>query len=240
VKRLLWSALCLTRSTRTQAVILLGDLCLFCVPNDDLQRLVIIYSTSCVGERLFDFTFNLPFPQSALQVLFGSRVRPAVIAGLGVITLQQITGQPSVLYYASTIFEEAGVYVSATIAVAVFKLICTMVSAYYVDRCVQQLGSIKGRCHYFASFHFLVLSLSFFLNYETWAHVVTTSELKTEAFRMNYSFLLHSFFSSCTPLYHLFSLISNFAPLFPISLSLVLVAAVSCTPASSSRARPSL
>ena len=67
-------------------------------------------------------------------MLFGSRVRPAVIAGLGVITLQQITGQPSVLYYASTIFEEAGVYVSATIAVAVFKLLCTLVSAYYVDR----------------------------------------------------------------------------------------------------------
>jgi hypothetical protein len=72
--------------------------------------------------------------QSALSVLFGARVRPAVIAGLGVITLQQITGQPSVLYYASTIFEEAGVYVSATIAVACFKLVCTLISAYYVDR----------------------------------------------------------------------------------------------------------
>jgi predicted flap endonuclease-1-like 5' DNA nuclease len=67
--------------------------------------------------------------RSALQVLFGGKVWPATLAGLGVITLQQVTGQPSVLYYATTIFEEAGVYAAGTIGVAVFKLLCTLVRA---------------------------------------------------------------------------------------------------------------
>jgi len=71
--------------------------------------------------------------QTPLQVLFGPRVWPATLAGLGVITLQQITGQPSVLYYAETIFDQAGVSSSGTIGVAGFKLLCTLGSAFVVD-----------------------------------------------------------------------------------------------------------
>jgi MFS family permease len=70
---------------------------------------------------------------SPLAVLFGRKVFPATLAGLGVITLQQISGQPSVLYYAETIFKEANVSSGGTIAVACFKLMCTVVSAYIVD-----------------------------------------------------------------------------------------------------------
>jgi len=109
--------------------------------------------------------------QSALSVLFGARVRPAVIAGLGVITLQQITGQPSVLYYASTIFEEAGVYVSATIAVACFKLVCTLISAYYVDRWVTRC-SVALACAPFTSARVCPLythsRVPFFINARTY------------------------------------------------------------------------
>ncbi len=39
--------------------------------------------------------------QDAISVLFGKRVLPATRAGLGIIVFQQITGQPSVLYYAA-------------------------------------------------------------------------------------------------------------------------------------------
>ena len=38
-----------------------------------------------------------------------------------------------VLYYATTIFEEAGVYAAGTIGVACFKLVCTLVSAFLVS-----------------------------------------------------------------------------------------------------------
>eukprot|EP00615_Pteridomonas_danica_P000564 CAMPEP_0114370494 /NCGR_PEP_ID=MMETSP0101-20121206/32550_1 /TAXON_ID=38822 ORGANISM="Pteridomonas danica, Strain PT" /NCGR_SAMPLE_ID=MMETSP0101 /ASSEMBLY_ACC=CAM_ASM_000211 /LENGTH=556 /DNA_ID=CAMNT_0001522047 /DNA_START=37 /DNA_END=1707 /DNA_ORIENTATION=- len=68
-----------------------------------------------------------------LGILLGDKVLPATIAGLGVITLQQISGQPSVLYYAETIFRDAGVSSGGTIAVACFKLLCTIASAFVVD-----------------------------------------------------------------------------------------------------------
>jgi len=44
-------------------------------------------------------------------------VRPALIAGLGVVALQQVTGQPSVLYYADSIFEDVGMDMMASIGV---------------------------------------------------------------------------------------------------------------------------
>jgi hypothetical protein len=37
--------------------------------------------------------------ESPLTKLFNPKIFPATLAGLGVITLQQVSGQPSVLYY---------------------------------------------------------------------------------------------------------------------------------------------
>jgi MFS family permease len=57
-----------------------------------------------------------------------------LIAGIGLVFLQQITGQPSVLYYAAGIFDEAGLAAVATVGVAAFKLIMTMVAVFTVDK----------------------------------------------------------------------------------------------------------
>eukprot|EP01095_Lingulamoeba_sp_RSL-Kostka_P012870 TRINITY_DN5196_c0_g1_i1.p1 TRINITY_DN5196_c0_g1~~TRINITY_DN5196_c0_g1_i1.p1 ORF type:complete len:518 (-),score=164.85 TRINITY_DN5196_c0_g1_i1:25-1578(-) len=59
--------------------------------------------------------------------------------GCGLVTLQQISGQPSVLYYASTVFGNAGfssgaAAALATIGVGVVKLIMTLFSTALVDR----------------------------------------------------------------------------------------------------------
>ena len=53
-------------------------------------------------------------------------VRAALIAGIGVVVFQQITGQPSVLYYANTLFESIGVTGAASIGVSLFKLLMTL------------------------------------------------------------------------------------------------------------------
>merc|ERR1711988_366187 len=71
--------------------------------------------------------------KDAFKELMSSRVWPATMASIGVVILQQITGQPSVLYYAATIFEKAGVASSATIAVGWFKVACTSLSARVID-----------------------------------------------------------------------------------------------------------
>ena len=54
-------------------------------------------------------------------------------AGLGLTVLQQVTGQPSVLYYVSTIFKEAGLGIEATIGLAAWKLVCTCCAVCFAD-----------------------------------------------------------------------------------------------------------
>lgn len=61
-------------------------------------------------------------------------IRAALIAGLGVVLLQQITGQPSVLYYADTLFKEIGLSGAASIGVSAFKLLMTLATTVTVDK----------------------------------------------------------------------------------------------------------
>ena len=61
--------------------------------------------------------------------------RRALTAGIGVVLLQQFTGQPSVLYYAGApIFDAAGRAPVASVAVGVFKLVATLGAVATVDR----------------------------------------------------------------------------------------------------------
>lgn len=66
--------------------------------------------------------------------VWSRRFRPALLAGVGLVFLQQVTGQPSVLYYAATIFSEAGLASVATVGVAAFKLLMTLITVFTVDR----------------------------------------------------------------------------------------------------------
>ncbi|KAA8492444.1 D-xylose-proton symporter-like 3, chloroplastic [Porphyridium purpureum] len=60
--------------------------------------------------------------------------RTSLVIGLGLVLFQQITGQPSVLYYANRIFAEAGGGFEFAVGVGVFKLVMTLGSAFAVDR----------------------------------------------------------------------------------------------------------
>ena len=66
-------------------------------------------------------------------LLLQPKYRGPLIAGFGLVVLQQVTGQPSVLSYATQIFRRAGVTGSATIAVSLFKLVATLVAAGTVE-----------------------------------------------------------------------------------------------------------
>lgn len=59
---------------------------------------------------------------------------PALIAGVGLVIFQQVTGQPSVLYYADTLFSDVGLDLSASILISVFKLVATFLATFTVDR----------------------------------------------------------------------------------------------------------
>lgn len=66
--------------------------------------------------------------------IFSSARRAPLIAGVGLIVLQQITGQPSVLSYATVIFESVGLGGLASVIVAVFKLLATLSAAITVEK----------------------------------------------------------------------------------------------------------
>ena len=76
---------------------------------------------------------DLAFPHEAPS-LWHSRYRGPMVAGVGLVILQQITGQPSVLSYATPIFADAGLSDWSSILVAAFKLCATLVSASCVEK----------------------------------------------------------------------------------------------------------
>lgn len=60
--------------------------------------------------------------------------RAPLVAGLGLVVLQQITGQPSVLSYSATIFRDAGLSDASSVMVGGWKLLLTLCSAVLVDK----------------------------------------------------------------------------------------------------------
>ncbi|KAL3914821.1 MAG: hypothetical protein SGILL_005938 [Bacillariaceae sp.] len=60
--------------------------------------------------------------------------RAALTAGVGLVVLQQITGQPSVLSYATPILVSAGLSSYASVVVAIFKVLATILAVVLVER----------------------------------------------------------------------------------------------------------
>jgi hypothetical protein len=59
--------------------------------------------------------------------------RKALAIGVGLVLLQQLSGQPSVLYYANRIFDKAGLGFEAAVAVGLFKGVTTLLSVALVE-----------------------------------------------------------------------------------------------------------
>ena len=69
-----------------------------------------------------------------LSEIFGSPYNTqALIIGVGLVLFQQLSGQPSVLYFANRIFEAAGLGFEAAVGVGLFKFVMTLVSAALVE-----------------------------------------------------------------------------------------------------------
>lgn len=90
-------------------------------------------------------------------------IKPALVAGVGLVIFQQITGQPSVLYYAVTIFEDIGLDTSASIIIALFKLVATSITTFTVDKYGRKLLLQVGCTSMFIAL--LVLTVSFMFSY---------------------------------------------------------------------------
>jgi SP family galactose:H+ symporter-like MFS transporter len=74
-----------------------------------------------------------------LSDLFASSVRPALLVGIGLAVLQQITGINTVIYYAPIIMQSAGIpsasgAILATAGIGVVNVLMTLVSMWLIDR----------------------------------------------------------------------------------------------------------
>jgi len=76
--------------------------------------------------------------REGVSALFGPGVRPALIIGLGLAIIQQITGINTVIYYAPTLLEGAGLgehaAIGGTVIVGVINVLLTIVAIRLLDR----------------------------------------------------------------------------------------------------------
>lgn len=105
-----------------------------------------------VDEILSELASVSEASQVTTRELFQGKYLKALFIGTGLVLFQQITGQPSVLYYAASILESAGFSGASnstrvSILLGVFKLIMTGVAVLAVDRLGRRpllLGGVSG------------------------------------------------------------------------------------------------
>jgi len=71
--------------------------------------------------------------------LWAPEVRPALIVGIGLAVFQQITGINTVIYYAPTIIQSAGIpsasqAILATVGIGAVNVVVTIVAMWFIDR----------------------------------------------------------------------------------------------------------
>jgi len=98
-----------------------------------------IRETSNVGAELAEIAADLRLQEGGWRELFNVSLRRALIVGVGLAIFQQFTGINTVLYYAPTIFQFAGLHsasaaILATVGVGVVMVLLTIVSLRLLDR----------------------------------------------------------------------------------------------------------
>jgi len=89
-----------------------------------------------VKEIQEDLAHNQP---AAWSELLMPGLRPALLVGVGLAVLQQVTGINTIIYYAPQIFQEAGLgsantALAATIGIGVINVLSTLIAIWLVDR----------------------------------------------------------------------------------------------------------
>ncbi|KAI3792717.1 hypothetical protein L2E82_06605 [Cichorium intybus] len=105
-----------------------------------------------VEEILVELSYINEENEATFGEMFQGKCLKALIIGTGLVLFQQITGQPSVLYYAASIFQTAGFAAAsdatrASILLGLLKLIMTGVAVMVVDKLGRRpllLGGVSG------------------------------------------------------------------------------------------------
>lgn len=105
---------------------------------------------------------NIHLQKGSFFSLFDRKIRPALIVGVGLAVVQQVTGINTIIYFAPTVFEEAGFHnasaVLASIGVGIALVLSTAISLLAIDTLGRRLLLLIGMS--FMSLGLLGLSLS--------------------------------------------------------------------------------
>lgn len=109
--------------------------------RDEAERALarIRGSTTGVDAELEEIGSNVSKPQTGYAILLQPQFRPPLIIGIALAALQQVTGINTVIYYAPTIFEFAGLgsaeaAIFATLGVGIVNVALTLVALWLIDR----------------------------------------------------------------------------------------------------------
>ncbi|XP_058085059.1 D-xylose-proton symporter-like 2 [Magnolia sinica] len=105
-----------------------------------------------VDEILVELSYADQEKGTSIWEVFQGKCKKALIIGAGLVFFQQVTGQPSVLYYAATILKSAGFSAASdatrvSILLGFLKLLMTGVAVVVVDRLGRRpllIGGVSG------------------------------------------------------------------------------------------------
>lgn len=109
--------------------------------QDEQARIVLQKIRECadVSRELADIRADLNLQEGGWRELFNISLRRPLIVGIGLAIFQQFTGINTVLYYAPTIFQFAGLHsassaILATVGVGIVMVLMTIVALRLIDR----------------------------------------------------------------------------------------------------------
>ena len=103
------------------------------------EVLLRMHPPAMADSELADIDASLKQQQGDWRELLGPRLRPALVIGIGLALFQQFTGINTVIYYAPTIFQFAGlqshsVAILATAGVGIVNVLFTILALRLLDR----------------------------------------------------------------------------------------------------------
>lgn len=103
-----------------------------------LPILLRIHGETLAKQEVLDIKASFKEVNSSIRQLFSPGIRIALIVGVGLAVLQQVTGINAVMYYAPEIFKETGAGTDAaliqTILVGLINFLFTILAIWLIDR----------------------------------------------------------------------------------------------------------
>jgi len=115
---------------------------------ESLPILVKIHGETLAKQEVLDIKESFKVENGSIRQLFSPALRLALIVGVGLAVLQQVTGINAVLYYAPEIFKQTGAGTDAaliqTIFVGVINLLFTILAIWLIDKVGRKMLLLIG------------------------------------------------------------------------------------------------